>query len=122
MRTILYKQHFIFTIAVSLALMGCVSTSSVLEMGRDTYSVSATADGFRDAASARQSAFQLGAQKCAALGKRFMFLNESTARTRMGIDTNVNVTFRCLNESDPEYARPNVRQAPDVVIEDQRKP
>jgi hypothetical protein len=50
-----------------------------------------------------------------------MFVNESTARTRMGIDTTVNVTFRCLSEHDPEYARPDVRQSPSIVIEDQRK-
>jgi len=111
----------LIAVTTTLVLTGCVSTSQVLEMGRDTYSVSATADGYRDAASARQSAFETGAQKCAALGKRFMFVNESTARTRMGIDTTVNVTFRCLSESDPEYARPDIRQSPDVVIEDQRK-
>ena len=105
----------------SLSLVGCVSTSHVLEMGRDTYSVSATADGLRDAASARQSAFQAGAQRCAALGKRFMFVNESMGRTRMGIDTTVDVTFRCLSEGDSDYARPDVRQSPSVVIEDQRK-
>jgi hypothetical protein len=110
-----------FALVAGVVLGGCVSTSQVLEMGRDTYSVSATADGYRDAASARQSAFQAGAQKCNSLGKRFMFVEESTARTRMGIDTTVNVTFRCLAESDPEYARPEVRQAPAVVIEDQRR-
>lgn len=115
-----FQHLFVATIAL-IALSGCVSTSSVLEMGRDTYSVTATADGMRDAASARESAFESGSKKCASLGKRFMFVNESTARTRMNIDTTVNVTFRCLSENDPEYARPNVRQAPDVVIEDQRK-
>lgn len=114
------NQLIVITVA-TWALTGCVSTSQVLEMGKDTYSVSATADGYRDAASARQSAFEAGAQKCAALGKKFMLVNESTARTRMGIDTTVNVTFRCLNESDPEYARPNIRQSPDVIIEDQRR-
>lgn len=108
-------------LTATLALTGCVSTSQVLEMGRDTYSVSATADGLRDAASARQSAFQAGAQKCASLGKRFMFVNESSARTRMGIDTTVDVMFRCLSENDPEYARPDVRQSPSIVIEDQRR-
>lgn len=49
-----------------------------------------------------------------------MLTNESTARTRMGIDTTINVNFRCLSESDPEYARPNIRAVPDLVIEDQR--
>ena len=108
-------------IITAVSLTGCLSTSQILEVGRDTYSVSATGDGFRDAASTRQSAFEAGSTKCAALGKRFMLVNESTARTRMGIDTTVNVTFRCLSENDPEYVRPNIRQAPDVVIEDQRK-
>jgi hypothetical protein len=113
---------FIVTaIGATAGLAGCLSTSQVLEMGRDTYSVSATADGYRDAASARQSAFQAGAQQCASLGKRFMFVNESMTRTRMGFDTTVSVTFRCLAESDPEYERPDIRQSPAVVIEDQRK-
>lgn len=114
----------LITIITALAvamLLGCVATSEVLEMGKDTYSVSATADGFRSAASARQSAFESGREMCAKQGKRFMFLDERTGRTRMGIDTTVDVTFRCLNENDPEYTRPRIRQAPDVVIEDQRK-
>lgn len=116
-------RNLILTLAIitSVLLGGCLSTSQVLEIGRDTYSVSATGDGFRDAASTRQSAFEAGSNKCAALGKRFMLMNESTARTRMGIDTTVNVTFRCLSENDPEYARPYIQKAPDVVIEDQRK-
>lgn len=109
-------------IALALVLLagGCVSTSSVLEAGRDTFTVSSTADGFRDAASARMSAYAAGQEKCNSLGKRFQLLNESTGATRMGIDTTVNVTFRCLNASDPEYTRPEIRQAPDIVIEDQR--
>ena len=116
-----HKVRFIATTIIVITLSGCLSTSQVLEMGRDTYSVTATADGYRLASQVRESAFQAGTEKCTSLGKRFMFINESTASTRMGIDTTVNVTFRCLNENDPEYVRPNIRQAPDVVIENQRK-
>jgi hypothetical protein len=110
-----------FFFAAATLLCGCVATSEVLEMGKDTYSVSATADGFRSASSARQSAFATGHEMCAKQGKRFMFMNERTGRTRMGIDTTVDVTFRCLHENDPEYTRPQVQQAPGVVIEDRRK-
>ena len=110
----------IFVVAAAV-LSGCVSTSEVLEMGKDTYSVSATADGMRSAASARQSAFEAGRETCTKQGKRFMLANESMSRTRMWIDTTVDVTFRCLNENDPEYVRPQIRQAPDVVIKDQSK-
>ena len=115
------KYLFAAATATVVSLTGCVSTSQVLEMGRDTYSVSATAGSYSTAASARQSAFEAGSNKCASLGKRFMFLNESAVPTRMGTHTTVNLNFRCLNENDPEYARPNIRQTPDVVIEDQRK-
>lgn len=96
-------------VLASAFLASCVSTSRPLEVGKDTYSVSATADGFRDAASARQSALETGSDMCAKQSKRFMLVNESTARTRMGIDTTVNVTFRCLNENDPEYTRPIIQ-------------
>jgi hypothetical protein len=95
----------LFYASVLPSLTACVSTSDVLDVGRDTYSVSATADGYRTAASARQSAFQTGASKCAADRKHFALLNESTAATRMGIDTTVNVTFRCLSDDGPAFAR-----------------
>jgi hypothetical protein len=111
----------VISVVAAAVLSGCVATSDVLEMGKDTYSVSSTADGMRSAASARQSAFEAGREMCTKQGKRFMFVNESMSRTRMAIDTTINVTFRCLSENDPEYTRPLIRQSPDVVIEDQRK-
>jgi len=100
---------------------GCVSTSSVLEVGRDTYSVSATADGLRTAAAARESAYEAGRQKCKADGKRLQMVRESSERTRMNIDTTINVTFRCLAESDADYERMDIRSAPTMVIEDRRR-
>ena len=104
-------------LSISLLTVGCVSTSNVLELGRDTYTVSATADGFRDAASARQSAFKTGSEKCNSLGKKFLLTNENVANTRMGIDTTVTLYFRCLDERDSEYVRPNLQKAPDLLIE-----
>src|SRR4051812_28630434 len=59
------SNRALVTVSLCAALAACVSTSQVLEVGRDTYSVSATADGYRTAASARDSAFSLGAEKCA---------------------------------------------------------
>ncbi|WP_206737675.1 hypothetical protein, partial [Klebsiella pneumoniae] len=97
--------------------VSCVSTSNVLELGRDTYTVSATADGFRDAASARQSAFKTVSEKCNTLGKKFMLTNENVANTRMGIDATVTLSLRCLEESDSEYVRRNLQKAPDLRIE-----
>lgn len=114
------RMNLAIALVFTTILFGCVSTSEVLEMGRDTYSVTSTADGFRTAAAARESAFRMGAEKCTSLGKKFMFMNERSGRTRMGIDTTIDVTFRCLSEDDLEYRRPLIEQTPDFVIQDRR--
>lgn len=106
----------------ALSLTGCVSTSkNVPETGRDTYTVSSTADGLRSAAAARESAYEAGQRKCASNGKRFQLVHESSERTRMGIDTTITVAFRCLRDEDPDYGRPVIRTAPTAVIEDRRR-
>lgn len=104
-----------------LLVSGCVTSSKVLEVGKDTFTVSATADGMSSASSAREKAFEAARLHCASLGKQFMLVSESVTRTRMNIDTMVTITFRALDRNDPEYTRPNIQQAPDVVIEDKRK-
>jgi hypothetical protein len=110
--------HAITPLLAATVLGGCVSTSLPLEVGRDTYSVSASTGDRLRAAAARQSAFEAGREMCAKQGKRFMLVSETTSRSGT---TTVDVTFRCLHENDPEYTRPSVRPAPDVIIEDQRK-
>ncbi|WHP07563.1 hypothetical protein QLH32_08975 [Acinetobacter corruptisaponis] len=111
------------TLLVSMAFIvtGCVSTSHVLPMGKDTFSISATADGFRDAASARNKAFNKATEQCTTMGKNFMFVNESIMPTRMGIDTTITLTFRCLTDNDPLYTRPNIQHSPDVIIENRNR-
>ena len=109
MRGARYERHLLFLAPLAVSLVACVSTSNVLDVGRDTYTVSSTADGLRTAAAARESAFEMGAAKCASSNKHFALMNEATAATRMGIDTTVNVTFRCLADGDPAYVRTNLR-------------
>jgi outer membrane murein-binding lipoprotein Lpp len=115
------NRLLLFWVTLMMTLAGCVSASKILEVGKDTFSISATADGMSSASSAREKAFEAARIHCASLGKQFMLVNESVARTRMGIDTTVTITFRALDKNDPEYKRPNVQQVPDVVIQDNRK-
>ena len=123
-RLFLFERVFmknILLLGMTLAITGCVSTSHVLPMGKDTFSVSATSDGFRDAAAARNSAFKKATDQCTALGKNFMFVNESIMPTRMNIDTTVTLTFRCLADNDPQYTRPNIENTPNVIIENRNR-
>jgi hypothetical protein len=48
------------------------------------------------ASDARQSALRTAARKCASLGRNIVVLNETTQPTRMGIDTTININFRCV--------------------------
>ena len=79
-----------------LALTGCVNTTDALQIGPDTFTVSSSADGMRMAADARQSALRTAARKCASVGRNIMVLNETSQPTRMGIDTTININFRCV--------------------------
>ena len=95
----------LFVCFACFALGGCLLTTKPIEIGKDTYSITSTADGLRTGTAARGKALIRGQEKCESLGKKFLLVSEDTKRTRMGIDTTVSVTFRCLSENDPEYTR-----------------
>lgn len=91
------------TIILIISLTSCLSTSEILEIGRDTYSISLKPGGYRLTSLAREEAFAVGSEKCISLGKHFLFIDESSFGKRTGIDNVITVTFRCLNENDPGY-------------------
>ena len=85
-------------LALSIVLVGCVTTSHVLELGHGTYSITSTGDGFSSASRTREKAFKEGSDYCAKLGKHFQLESEAAPQpTRMGIDTSVSITFSCSN-------------------------
>ena len=49
--------------------------------------------------------------------KHFQLVTEDSRRTRMGIDTTSDVTFRCLDANDPAYTRPNIQPAHAAITE-----
>lgn len=92
--------------AISALMTGCLASTRPIDIGKDTYSVSATSDGFRTAVAARGKAFDIGQKKCKSMTKNFLLLTEQMQDTRMGIDTTVTVVFMCLAEDDPRYQQP----------------
>lgn len=88
----------------AIAMTGCVFISRPMEVGKDTYSITSTADGYRTGTAARGKALNRGREMCESKGKKFLLMNEDMKRTRIGIDTTVSVTFKCLDDSDPEYS------------------
>jgi hypothetical protein len=113
--------------SLSTAVMsaGCASSTGVLPVGPDTYSISAGASAARGGlAGARGTALKEAGEYCAKAGKQILVQDISASSSDTGrpldISQNSNVIFRCLSEGDPELKRPNLETRPDVVIQDRR--
>jgi len=113
------RRNTALLICLAVELSGCglkTYSTGVLEMGPDTFSVSA--DDL-SASIAMQSAVGQAQVHCGSLNKEILVTNRS-ARTA-GARNVYEVTFRCLAKGDPELARPTYERPPDVRIEDRRK-
>jgi hypothetical protein len=98
-------------------LAGCTHSSGVLKLGPDTYTTSAAAAPAAGGSSeARRIALTEANQYCAKMGKEILVKNIGAAS-----GTSTEITFRCLSKGDPELQRPEIRQAPEVTVEDRQK-
>jgi hypothetical protein len=110
-------------LSVLTLLSGCAASSGVVKMGPDTYSVNVAASPARGGvAGAKRMAYEEASQECARAGKEILVVTERSARTTYAGAGSIDLTFRCLSKGDPELAnRPEYRDRPDVIIQDQRK-
>ena len=103
-----------------LLIAGCVSTTNVSKLGKDTYTINAyRAPLLGGTTAARGIAVDEAGAFCAKMEKEVLVKNISLS-PYMDAD-NVAVIFQCLSANDPEYTRPTFRPAPDTVIEDRRR-
>jgi hypothetical protein len=87
---------YLFGLLFLSHLVGCVSTSHVFEVRPGVYSVSTTGDGFSSASRVREHVLSSATEYCGSKGQRVAMEDENSEHTRMGIDTTINVTFRCV--------------------------
>lgn len=89
------KPKFSVMVLVTL-LLGCASASNVYEVSPGIFSVSATGDGYTTADRVVDLAMGKAQRKCAESNRRLDLLSQNHSRTRMGIDTTISLTFRCV--------------------------
>jgi len=110
-------------IVVTAALTACVSTSEVVPMGKDSYMISSSSNGGpggNGAHVSRIEAAKAANRYCDAKGLHMVVRN--LGGTTFGLSGGTSeLIFSCVTSDDPEYKRPDLRQAPTTVIEDQRK-
>lgn len=94
-------------LVVIVTLAGCSSVSDVTPVGKDTYMVgSQVRGGLTSWAEVKSLALQRAASYCGGLGKHMAIVDTETHGARGWTPQEAEITFRCLDEDDPEYQRP----------------
>lgn len=112
-----------FALLVSLVglVVGCASSSPVAPYGKDSYIVSVDdVWGGNSLGKLQVKAAQEANAYCSKQGKVMRVRNTSGQGTQGWTSTSSSLVFSCIDEGDPENTRPELRKAPDTVIEDRR--
>ena len=114
-------RQIIVLVTTALALLaGCSSSSGVLKVGPDTYTISTSASPAKGGIpAAKRIAYKEAADECSFRGNLEVFVlsEKSASPTWTEGMSNVEVNFRCLPKNDPEFQRQNLKSTPDQVIE-----
>ena len=108
---------------ICFILVGCTSTTGVMQLGKDTYTLSSEAHGTGSISGndikAKQSALSEANAYCLKLGKVINVKNTNMSST--GFGSTSELIFQCLDNDDPSYARPEYRREPAIKIENGAK-
>ena len=109
-------------IVSSAILAGCAGGPQPAPVGKDTYMLSSsTTWTFKAGAELLSGLYFHADEFCREHGKVSSVVNTNTGDGGVALNAHAELIFRCLAENDSENTRPDVRQSPTVVIEDQRK-
>ncbi|QGZ62107.1 hypothetical protein [Paraburkholderia acidisoli] len=85
---------------------GCVSTSEVTQIGKDTYTVGTTArGGLNSRAEIMATTVKIAAQYCTSLNKKMQLSHSDASGVQGWTPVETDIVFQCLDETDPGYGR-----------------
>ena len=96
-----------FVVAAALALTGCVNTSDVVQVGKNTYTVNTTSQGVLGVSPGGEfaEAAKAASTYCAGMGKHMVPLGAdkqgAELQAGLGLETTATYKFRCA--SGPAY-------------------
>jgi hypothetical protein len=121
-----YFELHLFTRNIGSALVailplcaGCEVASPIVSAGKDTYVVSSHV-GACVHCSAAVTGLQAANKFCSKMGKVVLVRNTEGYTNPFGYDTSNQLIFSCLDESDAEYKRPNLRKDNGVTTIEKR--
>lgn len=115
------KKILIPAIIATLIISGCTSTSEVLKIGKDTYTVSSTVRGFHSHADAKEMTLKRATEYCASMSKEIAVTNTASSGAAGWTPLGSDVIFRCLDSKDSDYQRPNFQSEPTTKIQIEKK-
>ena len=108
-----------FSFCCLLFSTACTTSSGVMQMGPDTYTISSggalTGTTSGNDIKSKRKAYADANAFCASLGKQILVENTNTQTT--GFGSTSDLIFKCLSTEDYQYQRPQYQKTPDVVIE-----
>jgi hypothetical protein len=107
-------KNVLCCLAIASLTAGCVSTSNVVPMGKDSFMASGTSTSVWTEPSAAVA--EQASNYCEHHGKHMIVRNTSDVVDGWG-NTHNKLIFSCVTDSDREYGRPNLERTPDVVVE-----
>jgi len=114
----------VITFAVALALTACASSSGVIKVGPDTFTISTSASpGKGGIPAAKRIAYQEASEECTRRGGLEVFtLSEKTSSpTWTEGMASMELNFRCLRSDDPEFQRQRLQSSPNNIIEKRQR-
>ena len=109
----------IATTLMASFVAACASTGAV-SIGKDTYMISDRANnGYTSAGTIKAGIYREAVAFCNKRKQQFQVVRENSVdgRPNSWNWASAELQFRCLNEGDPELARPNLKKEADVVIQ-----
>lgn len=112
-----WKENVINLKSLALTFfLGACANSGPQSIGRDAYLESVRVP-FSGQSGAKTEALTTANRHCAQLGKKLLLDNISSSECALhGGCGEAQITYYCLDESDPKFRSPQMRKEPDTVI------
>jgi len=111
----------IFAIVALFFMSGCTTTTGMIPVGKDTYSVVIEGNAFTKPSSLKARAFRDANTFCESKGKVMVPVSTQLLPITPFSWGGYDLTFRALDPTDPEVQRPNLQPVPNVQVEVRNK-
>lgn len=104
-------KRLLHTISIFFVLtsISCTSVSEITPIGKDTFMLASSSNTTLGGGNLRAKLLKRASIFCKERNKSLLLVDFSTADMAFGKTASAEICFRCLDEDDPEFIRPNIK-------------